>query len=143
VSVPRSFHSYLFLFAGVWVVLQMSPVTARSDTVFSNLKFSSEEVELLRTIKQVEDTAGVSASLLKAKPFIDLLTSSHPLELAVTVVANDWDQIGSALKALGTIKSCKISAEIAAFKVEYGNNRAKHPNRAFFDSLQKRYGTAC
>jgi hypothetical protein len=119
------------------------PETARGDGTSSKLRFSREEVELLRTIRQVEDAAGVTASLLKAKPFIDVLTSLNPMDMTITIATNDWDRLGPALKDLSTIEACKISGEIAGFLADYGSNRAKNPNRSFFNKLQARYDDRC
>jgi len=124
-------------------VLTATPSVVHADTVFSNLRFSKDEVELLRTIDQIEDAAGVTSSLLKATPFIQLLASLDPKEMAITVATNEWERIGPALKALGTIKACKISGEITLFLAENGTNRAKNPNRAFFTRLQQQYGGGC
>ena len=63
--------------------------------------------------------------------------------MAITVTTNEWEQIGPALKALRTIKSCKISGLIAEFLADNTTNRTKNPNRAFFVRLGERYNAGC
>lgn len=68
---------------------------------FKDLKFSKEEVELLKRWKQIEDGATIASSMLKATPFVELFTATKPHEQLVTVTMNDWDLIGAAIKGLG------------------------------------------
>jgi hypothetical protein len=131
-------------FAVVIITLLAAPSNAaQQDVKFAGLKFSREEVELLKTIDKIEKAAGVTESMLKATPFIEILTSLSPHEMLITVTMNDWDRIGPALKAMGQIKACKVSGEIALFVVENGNNKQKHPNKAFFEQLRERYDNGC
>jgi hypothetical protein len=116
---------------------------APQNAKFANLKFSREEVDLLKAIDKIEKAAGVTESMLKATPFIEIFTSLSPHEMLITVTMNDWDRIGPALKAMGQIKACKVSEEIALFVVENGNDKQKHPNKAFFEQLRKRYDNGC
>lgn len=129
------------VFLATLCVAVAMPATARGET--TTLRFSREEVDLLRTIRQVEDAAGVTASLLKAKPFIDVLTSLNPMDMTITIATNDWDRLGPALKDLSTIEACQISSQITGFIADYGSNRVKNPNRSFFNRLQARYADRC
>jgi hypothetical protein len=116
---------------------------APQEAKFKNLRFSKEELELLKDIKKIEDAAAVTQSLLKATPFIQIFASTTPLEMAITVTTNDWDRIGPAVSAMGKIRACKISGEIAAFRADNLADRKKHPNPAFFEQLRTRYDVGC
>lgn len=113
------------------------------DTKFTGLKFSLEEVELLRVLKRIEDAATVTQSMLRAVPFVQVLSSSAPQDLLVTVTMNDWELIGPAIAAMGKIRACRVSSEIALFQLEHATDRRKHPNRQFFEEMRQRYDPGC
>src|SRR5262249_25962429 len=135
-------QSKLFLCATVLVALASAALAgtqAQKQPKFKDLKFSKDEVELLKRIKQIEDGANVSTSMLKTAPFIQIFSSTSPEDLVITIFTNDWDQIGPALKALGKIKSCQVVKEIDLFTVDVAGEPAKNPNAGFFGALRSRY----
>jgi hypothetical protein len=115
----------------------------KNEAKFENIKFSKEEIELLKRIKQIEDAAHVSASMLKTAPFIQLFSSPSPQELAITIFTNDWDEIGPALRGLGKAKACQVVKEIDLFSVDVVGEPEKNPNASFFSALRSRYDQGC
>ena len=129
----------------LWLLLVPSSVDidALAEAKFSNVRFTTSEITLLRRIKAIEDGANVSSSMLKAVPFVQIFTSTSPQEIAVTISVNDWDLIGSALQSLGKIKACQVVKEIDLFVVDSVDSPTKYKNSAFFDALRRRYDQGC
>jgi hypothetical protein len=140
-------NNSLYYRTGAWTLVVSFIVFNASllaqEAKFRDLKFSKEEIGLLKRIKQIEDGAQVSTSMLKAAPFVQIFSSNSAHDLVITIFTNDWDKIGPALQALGKIKACQVVKEIDLFTVDVGNDAKKHPNTAFFSALRNRYDQGC
>ncbi|MGY3547350.1 hypothetical protein [Bradyrhizobium sp. USDA 4469] len=108
-----------------------------------DVKFSKEEMTLLKRLDQIQKGAGVSSSMLKATPFIQLFGSPAPVDVAITIVTNDWDKIFGALKSLKKVQACQTVKEIDLWKDADGNDYSSSKSQSFFEQVRAQADTEC
>jgi hypothetical protein len=108
-----------------------------------NLKFSKEELQLLKRLDQIQKGAGLSSSMLKTAPFILLFGSPSPEDVAITIATNDWDKILGALKSLQKIQACETVKDIDLWKEVDDNSYSSPASEAFFTTLREKAEAAC
>lgn len=125
------------------LVLGLAFKTAYAATEISGLRFSNEEVALLKDLDRIQSGAGVASSMLKAAPFIQLFSSPNPVDVAITITTNDWDKILGAIQALQKIAACKTSETIAFWKDVDGNNYSSKKSEEFFSQILSKADAEC
>ena len=110
---------------------------------YESLRFTKEEIGLLRNIKAVEEQYAVSVSLFKAAPFVKLFEATDPSDLLVTVTNTDWEDLAKSIASLGKWNACLCNTYIQNFRVMYYMDRLAHPNKAFVEELMRAYNEAC
>jgi len=108
-----------------------------------DLKFSKEELALLKRLDQIQSGAGIASSMLKAAPFVQLFGSPAPVDVAITIGTNDWDLIFGSLKALKKIQACKTVEEIDLWKDVDGNSYSSPKSETFFTTLRAQANSEC
>jgi hypothetical protein len=117
--------------------------TALGAETISDLRFSKEELALLKRLDQIQTGAGIASSMLKAAPFVELLASSDPVEVAITVTTNDWNQIYGALTGLKKVAACKTVEEIDYWKDVDDNNYSSPKTEKFFTEVRSKANSSC
>lgn len=137
-------HSTL-LVAQEMVSSQSNPAlfaAAAEPPELQGLRFSAAEIQLLRRIDQIQQGAGIVETMLKAAPFIQLLSAPHPVDLAITIGTNDWDKIYGSITALRKIQACKVAEAINLWIVE-GNSYSSDKSQRFFETLLAKAEEIC
>ena len=124
----------------VWVIGLPSCAFAVADNSFS---LSKPEIALLKRLNQIEVGAGISKTMLKAAPFVSLFSSTSPIDVAVTLTTNDWDQILGALTALGKLNACKTVEAIDLWKDVDGNEYSSSASERFFARIRSKASSQC
>lgn len=130
------------ILAGLAWALVFLNSTYAADPI-KGLKFSKEELELLKRLDQIQSLAGISSTMLKAAPFFELFSSPDPVDVAITIGTNDWDKISGALAGLQKIQSCKTVEEIDTWKDVDGNSFSSSKSEAFFTELRSKANSRC
>jgi hypothetical protein len=107
------------------------------------VKFSKNEILLLKRLDQIQTGANVLKSMLKAAPFAQLVGSTSLIDMTITVSTNDWDQIFGALTALNKIESCKTVEAIDLWKEVDGNEFSSAETETFFKRIRSKADTRC
>jgi hypothetical protein len=107
------------------------------------LKFSKEELVLLKRLDQIQSGAGIASSMLKAAPFVQLFGSPAPLDVAITIGTNDWNKIFASLRSLKKIQACKTVEEIDLWKDADGNSYSSQQSEDFFTTLRDQATSEC
>ena len=107
------------------------------------LKFSKEELQLLKRIDQIQSGAGIASTMLKTAPFVQLFSAPEPADVAITLATNDWDMIGAALSGLQKIQACKTVEAIDFWKEVDGNQYSNPKSEAFFTEVRAQANSKC
>jgi hypothetical protein len=124
------------------VLFSISAVVGAPPDI-KNISFSREELALLKRLDQIQTGAGVSSSMLKAAPFVQLFGSPEPVDVAITIATNDWDKIFGALKGLKKIQACQTVKEIDLWKDADGNSYSGPKSENFFNQLRAQADSEC
>jgi hypothetical protein len=109
---------------------------------YNNVRFSSNEIDLLGELKSIEETAATGRIVLALVPLLDLLASPRPTEIAVNILSSDWSELVAAAGAFDKIAACRCANEIQLFKVS-NSNRSSHPNERLFTDILNVYLGRC
>jgi hypothetical protein len=98
---------------------------------------------LLQRLNQIEVGAGISSTMLKVAPFVQLMGSPAPTDVAITITTSDWDLISSSLQGLKKIQACKIVEEIDLWKDVDGNKYSSPKAEKVFTEVRSRANAGC
>lgn len=133
-------------FAGVMLITIVGGAPAfgasvSEDAAITGLKFSSEEVDLIKKLNLVQLGGNLGATMFKATPIAQLVTSLNPTEMLITVATGDWDSIFGALGKLRGITACEIVMNIDLWEVteKYSSDKT----RQFFDRIKRNADSKC
>jgi hypothetical protein len=107
------------------------------------VKFSKKEISLMKRLDQIQTGAGLARSMLKAAPFVQILSATSPDDIVVNIGFNDWEYIYGALQGLGKIQACKTSEAITFWRDVDGNDFSSSKTRTFFEEVQRRADRGC
>jgi hypothetical protein len=125
----------------LFAIAQLAALAA--ETPLANVKFSADEITLLKRINQIQTGAGMAMTVLKASPFVTLMGSPNPIDMAITIGSNDWDQIYGSLTALQKISACQIVKEIDLWHDADGNSYSSAASEQFFSNLRHKADRDC
>jgi hypothetical protein len=125
------------------MILLASPNTTLASEQLDNVKFSAAEIALLKRLNQIQTGAGISSTMLKAAPFVQLFASPAPVDVGITIATNDWDQISASLKGLKKIEECKTVEAIDSWRDIDENNFSSTKTEKFFSELRARANAGC
>jgi hypothetical protein len=115
-----------------------------SGVSLNGIQFSREDLEVLKDLKNMEDSAGIASSVLKAQPFIDLLNSTSAADLLITVTMNDWDKMPAAVRNIRKVAACKMYEVVSTHLSSYLSDRVPTGKAlTFFKTLERMYDAGC
>jgi hypothetical protein len=136
----------LLLIVAAGMALNVAPTNALAappKPKIEGMKFSKEELDLLKVLDQIQRGAGVASSMLKAAPFLTLFGSPAPLDVAITITTNDWDKIYDSVSAVKKLAACKTAEQIDTWKDVDGNSYSSTKTETFFTTLRSRADSVC
>ena len=80
----------------------------RADAADHVVKFSAEDIAVIKQLKTVKDVTEASAKLLLSFPVIELLASPNPVDVAITLTTADWSGMTNGAKSLQKIAACRM-----------------------------------
>lgn len=71
-----------------------------------NVRFTAEDVRVLRQIKAIEQLGASGARMILSAPVVAMLTTSSAIELAVTLSDTDWNDIATGIRNIQKVAAC-------------------------------------
>jgi hypothetical protein len=79
--------------------------------------------------------------MLKSAPFLEILNSLDPADMAITITTNNWDRILPSLKNLNKIQACQTVKEIDLWQID--NSYSSNKSRQVFSILRLQASAEC
>jgi hypothetical protein len=99
-----------------------------------SIRFSAEDIEVLRRLTRISDLGATGARLLLAAPVVSLLSSGNPIELAVTLNETNWQDIANGIKNIKRVAAC-TAMQMVLEHLEAGVPKPIGEARTYFEHL--------
>lgn len=117
---------------------------ARVNAADHVVKFSAEDIAVLKQLKTVKDVADASARLLLSSPVIELLASPNPVDVAITLTTADWSGMTNGTKGLQKITACRMLTIVQEHLSDATSDRVPTGEAAnYFQTLENGFSKQC
>jgi hypothetical protein len=128
------------LASGLLFMASLGPADAADHVV----KFSAEDIAVLKQLKMVKDVADASAKLLLSSPVIELLASPNPVDVAITLTTADWSGMTNGAKGLKKIAACRMLTIVQEHLSDATSDRVPTGEAAnYFQTLEDGFSKQC
>lgn len=116
----------------------------RVDAADHVVKFSAEDIAVLKQLKTVKDVTNATAQLLLSSPVIELLASPNPVNVAITLTTADWSGMTNGAKGLQKIAACRMLTIVQEHLSDATSDRIPTGEAAnYFQSLEEGFSKQC
>jgi hypothetical protein len=128
------------LVGGLLLMGSVGPADAADHVV----KFSAEDIAVLKQLKTVKDVADASARLLLSSPVIELLASPSPVDVAITLTTADWSGMTKGANGLQKIAACRMLTIVQEHLSDATSDRVPTGEAAnYFQTLEDGFSKQC
>ncbi len=108
------------------------------------IKFSAEDVAVLKQLKTIKDITDAAAKLLLSSPVIELLASPSPVDVTITLTTSDWNGLTNGAKGLQKIAACRMLTIVQEHLSDATSDRVPSGEAAaYFQTLEGGFNKQC